>query len=111
MKAFGRRKKIKFGHWFDAVYHLLIHLKGLRGTPFDIFGYDPIRRVERALIEQYRQLVFSALEGLDADNYGRAVKLASLPDIIRGYDEVKLKNIERFWREVEALGYEDLRNH
>ena len=111
MKAFGLRKKIKFGRWFDAVYHLLTRLKGLRGTPFDIFGYDHIRRVERALIEQYRQLVFSALEGLDADNYGRAVKLASLPDIIRGYDEVKLKNIERFWQEVEALGYEDLRNH
>lgn len=111
MKAFGRRKKIKFGRWFDAVYHLLTRLKSLRGTPFDIFGYDRIRRVERALIEQYRQLVFSALEGLDADNYSQAVQLASLPDIIRGYDEVKLKNIERFWAAARDLGYEDLRNH
>lgn len=109
LKALGMRSKIKFGRWFDGVYHLLARLKGLRGTPFDIFGYDRVRRVERGLIEEYRQLVFSTLEGLDADNYERAVKLASLPDMVRGYDEVKLGNVERFWQEARALGYEDLR--
>ena len=109
LKALGMRDKIKFGRWFDGVYHLLARLKGLRGTPFDIFGYDRVRRVERALIEEYRQLVFSALKGLDADNYERAVKLASLPDMVRGYDEVKLGNVERFWQEARGLGYGDLR--
>ena len=111
LKTFGRRNKIKFGRWFDAVYHLLARLKRLRGTPFDIFGYDRVRRVERALIEQYRQMIFAALDDLDADNYGRAVKLARLPDRVRGYDEVKLGNVERFWQEARALGYEDLRSH
>ena len=111
LKALGMRNKIKFGRWFDAVYHLLARLKGLRGTPFDIFGYDRVRRVERALIEQYRQMIFAALDGLDADNYGRAVKLARLPDRVRGYDEIKLGNVERFWQEARALGYEDLQSH
>ena len=46
-----------------------------------------------------------ALEDLSEDNYAGAVKLAELPDMIRGFDEVKLGNVERFWREVEALGY------
>ena len=109
LKAFGLRSKIKFGRWFDGIYHLLARLKGLRGTPFDIFGYDRVRRVERGLIEQYRQLIFSALEGLNADNYEQAVKLARLPDMVRGYDEVKLGNVERFWQEARALGYGDLR--
>ena len=109
LKALGLRNKIKFGRWFDGVYHLLARLKGLRGTPFDIFGYDRVRRVERALIEQYRQLIFSALAGLNADNYEQAVKLARLPDMVRGYDEVKLGNVERFWQEARALGYGDLR--
>ncbi len=31
-------------------------------------------------------------------------ELAQLPDIIRGFDEVKLGNVERFWKEVRALG-------
>ena len=36
----------------------------------------------------------------------RALQLARLPDIVRGYDEIKLRNVERFQREVKALGYE-----
>lgn len=108
-KSFGLKKKVKFGRWFDNAYRLLLRMKGLRGTTFDIFGYDHIRKVERALIPQYRELVFSALETLSPDNYSQVVKLASLPDLIRGYDEIKLGNVEKFWSEVQALGYSDLR--
>jgi indolepyruvate ferredoxin oxidoreductase len=111
LKTFGFKKKIKFGRWFDNAYRLLLRMKGLRGTAFDIFGYDHIRKVERALIPQYRELVFSAVDNLTPDNYSQAVKLASLPDVIRGYDEVKLGNVEKFWGEVEALGYADLRKN
>jgi len=111
LKAFGLKKKIKFGKWFDNAYRLLTRMKGLRGTAFDIFGYDHVRKVERALIPQYRQLVFDALDEMTPDTYTKVVKLAQLPDIIRGYDEVKLKNVERFWNEVKGLGYEDLRKH
>ena len=42
---------------------------------------------------------------MSSENYSRAVKLAQLPDIIRGFDEVKLGNVERFWHEASALGY------
>jgi len=109
LKAIGFNRKIKFGRWFDNAYRLLTRMKGLRGTALDIFGYDHVRKVERALIPQYRQLIFDALDDMTPDTYTRVVKLAQLPDIIRGYDEVKLKNVERFWNEVKALGYSDLR--
>lgn len=110
LKAFGLKKKIKFGRWFDNAYRLLTRMKGLRGTAFDIFGYDHVRKIERDLIQQYRELVFSAVNQLTRDNHTQAVQLASLPDIIRGYDEIKLANVEKFWQEVQALGYPDLRN-
>ena len=80
-------------------------MKGLRGTAFDVFGYDRVRQVERDLIAQYRRLITAAADDLDAENYARAAQLAKLPDMIRGYDEVKLANVERFWQEVERLGY------
>ena len=64
------------------------------------FGYDRVRRVERDLIVQYRRLVFDALETLNEENYAQVTQLAELPDIIRGYDEVKLANVERFWEAV-----------
>ena len=111
LKSFGLKKKIKFGRWFDNAYKLMLRMKGLRGTAFDLFGYDHIRKVERALIPQYRELVFSAIDKLTPKSYSQAVKLASLPDIIRGYDEVKLGNVEKFWSEVQALGYPDLRKN
>ena len=88
------------------VYHVLCRLKGLRGTPFDIFGYDRVRVIERELIAQYRRLIFQALDELSADNCARAVELAELPDMIRGYDEIKLGNVERFWEAVRALGFD-----
>ena len=105
LKALGLKRKIKVGRWFDLVYRGLRQLRFLRGTRFDFFGYDLVRRTERDLITQYRRLIFEALEDLSAENYGRAVKLAALPDIIRGYDEVKLGNVERFWEAVRGMGF------
>ena len=105
LKALGLKRKIKLGRSFDLVYRALHQLRFLRGTRFDLFGYDRVRRVERDLIAQYRRLIFAALDDLSADNYERAVELAKLPDMIRGYDEVKLGNVERFWEAVQGLGY------
>ncbi len=108
-KAFGLKQKIQFGRWFDWAYLVLRGLKALRGTPFDLFGYDRVRKTERDLIVQYRGLIFAALDELSAETYSDALKLAKLPDLIRGYDAVKLGNVERFWREVQALGFQDIR--
>ncbi|MYD10873.1 MAG: indolepyruvate ferredoxin oxidoreductase family protein [Chloroflexi bacterium] len=106
LKALGLKRKLQVGRWFDGVYRVLRGLRFLRGTAFDPFGYDKVRRVERELIAQYRRLVFGALDDLSAENYARAVELARLPDMIRGYDEVKLANVERFWEAARGLGFE-----
>ena len=106
LKALGLKRKLQVGRWFDVVYRVLRRMRFLRGTRLDPFGYDRVRRVERELVVEYRRLVFAALEGLSADNYTRAVELAELPDMIRGYDEVKLGNVERFRDRVRALGFD-----
>jgi len=33
------------------------------------------------------------------------VKLANLPDVIRGYEDIKLRNVQKFRAEVRALGF------
>ncbi|MDQ7026237.1 MAG: indolepyruvate ferredoxin oxidoreductase family protein [Anaerolineae bacterium] len=104
-KKFGLGKKLKLGKWFDNAYRLLLSMKGLRGTAFDIFGYDSIRKIERALIPAYRGLIDEALSNLAPDSYSDAVTVANLPDMIRGYDEVKLANIEKFQNTVREMGY------
>ena len=104
LRALGWKRKIPLGKWFDGVFRLLVHLRRLRGTALDPFGYARVRRLERALIGEYRGLVEKALAGLSRETYESAVKLAALPDLIRGYEEVKLRNAERFRSEVRALG-------
>lgn len=105
LKSLGLRRKLKLGGWFDVVYAGLYRLRFLRGTRLDPFGYDEARATERALVEQYRGLVLAAAQNLNDETYERALRLARLPDVVRGYDEVKLRNVQRFQREVSALGY------
>ena len=51
----GELVKRKFGPSTFHLFKLLARLKGLRGTPLDLFGRTEERRTERALIEEYRQ--------------------------------------------------------
>jgi indolepyruvate ferredoxin oxidoreductase len=104
-RALGLTRKIKLGTWFDRIFRVLVGMKALRGTWLDPFGFAAVRRVERQLPGEYRALVEKALVGLSPESYERAVKLASLPDLIRGYEEIKLRNVQRFRDEVRALGF------
>jgi indolepyruvate ferredoxin oxidoreductase len=103
LRGLGFRKKLRFGRWITRVLRLLVALRGLRGTFVDVFGYTQVRRLERALIGEYRALIQKALVGLSRESYERAVALADLPELIRGYEEVKLRSVERFREEVRKL--------
>src|SRR6059036_3903507 len=105
LRALGVTRKIRLGTWFDPIFGVLAGMKALRGTWLDPFGSAAVRRVERQLPGEYRALVEMALVGLLPESYERAVKLASLPDLIRGYEEIKLRNVQRFRDEVRALGF------
>jgi len=104
-RALGLKRKIKLGTWFERCFRTLAAMKTLRGTWIDPFGFAAVRRVERQLPGEYRGLVDKALVGLSPETYERAVKLASLPDVIRGYEDIKLENVQRFRDEVRALGF------
>ncbi len=105
LRALGLKGKIKLGKWFDGAFRLLVALRGLRGKALDPFSRAKVRQVERGLIGEYRSLIEKALADLSNGTYERAVKLANLPDLIRGYEEIKLRNVERFRDEVRALGF------
>ena len=87
--ATGRPKKYSFGPWVFLVFGMLAKLKGLRGTPFDVFGYSAERRSERAAIADYEAEVERLLAGLTADNGALAVQIAALPLAVRGFGPVR----------------------
>ena len=75
------------------VFRTLAKLRFLRGTPFDIFGYSPDRKLERDLIAAYEKDVETVLGLLSPVTHDTAVELLSLPDRIRGYGPVKEKAV------------------
>ena len=87
----GRPIKREFGPWTARLFPILARMKGLRGTPFDIFGYSRERRMERALIRQYRKDI-KEITAMADKNIDAAVALAELPLQIRGFGPVKEAN-------------------
>lgn len=103
LRRAGLKKKLKLGRWFEPIFRLLTRMRHLRGTLLDPFGYAAIRRLERALIVEYRLLIEEALATLGANSYEQAIQLAELPDLIRGYEDVKIRNVARFRTEISKL--------
>jgi indolepyruvate ferredoxin oxidoreductase len=96
LRALGMKRKVRLGPWFRPVFATLYRLRGLRATPFDPFGYTAVRRAERALPGEYRELVGRSLERLGADTVEQVAGIAALPDMIRGYEHIKLANVAGF---------------
>ena len=99
----GRYPKKVFGSWMLPVFRVLAKLKVLRGTALDPFGYSAHRKLERALIREYRETIEGLLTDLTAGNYALAVEIASLPEQIRGYGSVKEQHLARAQRRREQL--------
>jgi indolepyruvate ferredoxin oxidoreductase len=87
--ADGNLKKAEYGPWVFNAFKLLAKLRGLRGSPLDVFGYTAERKLERQLILDYRTTLDELLAGLAGDNHALAVDIASIPEHIRGYGHVK----------------------
>jgi indolepyruvate ferredoxin oxidoreductase len=94
----GEPRKRTYGGWMLGAMRILARLKRLRGTPFDVFGYNAERRTERGLIAEYEKVVGELLESLDASRVPLAAEIASIPEFIRGYGPVK----ERHLRDAKA---------
>ncbi|MDQ2989427.1 MAG: indolepyruvate ferredoxin oxidoreductase family protein, partial [Pseudomonadota bacterium] len=87
--AQGHLIKREFGPWVFTAFGLLAKLRGLRGTALDVFGYTAERRTERQLIADYERTIDGLLAALDSGNVGLAAEIASIPEHIRGYGQVK----------------------
>jgi indolepyruvate ferredoxin oxidoreductase len=105
----GRPKKKVFGAWMMGGFKVLAGLKGLRGTPFDIFGYSKDRRLERALIAEFEGDVETVLGLLAPETEATAIALLSLPEDIRGYGPVKQQAYDKSRAKRETL-LGDLKN-
>jgi indolepyruvate ferredoxin oxidoreductase len=104
LRSAGWSRKITLGPSFRPVLKALARGRALRGTAVDPFGRTRIRRLERALVADYRWAVETLLAGLDAEGYARAVAVAEAAELVRGYEEVKLRSVEGYRARRAELG-------
>jgi indolepyruvate ferredoxin oxidoreductase len=113
LRALGMRKKIALGSWATPALMSLAKAKRLRGTKLDPFARAEVRQTERALIVEYRNLIERLLSAVadgrvTTEQMPTIVALAELPDMVRGYEDIKMRNVARYREsvaeQVAALG-------
>ncbi|MPS67753.1 MAG: indolepyruvate ferredoxin oxidoreductase family protein [Novosphingobium sp.] len=85
----GRPRKIAFGSWIFPAFTMLAKARGLRGTWLDPFGHTAERRMERALIGEYRDLARRIAAQVEEATMDTALALAATPARIAGFGAVK----------------------
>jgi indolepyruvate ferredoxin oxidoreductase len=103
LRAMGLERKLKLGSWFTPSFKALYRMRRLRGTKLDPFGRAEVRRVERELVAEYEGIVEDALTALTPKTHATALELLELPDVIRGYEQIKLRNVVLFRKRADAL--------
>jgi indolepyruvate ferredoxin oxidoreductase len=84
-------------------FRAMAKLRVLRGTPFDPFGWTAHRRLERRLVGEYEAVLDELLAGLTPENHDLAVEIASLPEHVRGFDDVKEASLAEVRAKQEEL--------
>ena len=102
LKALGFDGKLAIGAWATPAFRALRAGKRLRGTRLDPFGRTEMRRTERSLIGEYLAAMHAVFPRLSAESLERAVTIASLPDGVRGYEDLKLQRVAEFRQRLAA---------
>lgn len=76
------------------ILRLLRASRRFRGTQSDIFGYHPVRRLEREMVVLYRRQIEKRLPGLSPETLGAAVEIATLPPRMRDRREIAVSDLE-----------------
>jgi len=103
LRALGLKRKLKLGGWFVPAFRVMRAMRHLRGTWLDPVGQTRVRRDERRLIGEYQELVEEALARLSPATRATVLELCELPDVVRGYEEIKLRNVTLFRKRGQAL--------
>jgi indolepyruvate ferredoxin oxidoreductase len=99
LRRVGLKHKLALGAPFRAGFHVLRPMKGLRGSALDVFGHDPDRKLERALIEEFEAIVTQGA----GQPYATQVEIAQGVQNIKGYAAIKERSAEAWRAEVKRL--------
>ena len=95
LRALGMDSKIAVDQRLGRpIMTLLARGKRFRGTAMDPFGRTRLRRVERALVDEYRSTLERLADDLSEETIDAATEVAQAAMDVRGYEELKLERAE-----------------
>ena len=103
LRHLGMRRKLKLGRSAMPLFARSDRRGGFAGPRLTRSGARRCGALERALIDEYRRLLDGALERLTPATQGLVAELAALPDLVRGYEEIKLRSVARMRERASAL--------
>ncbi len=110
LTSIGLTRKVEVGPWFRPVFLALRAARVVRGSPLDPFGHSDVRKTERRLVKEFETDIRQVAAVMTPENHALASAFAVLPDIVRGYEEVKMRNVAAYASRrqelLRALGVE-----
>lgn len=103
LRAMGMKNKIALRRTAKPAMKMLYALRGLRASAANPFGHTDLRKAERALPDEYEVAVIGALAKSDGSSMDIIKTICALPDMIRGYESIKQKNISNYREQLDLL--------
>jgi indolepyruvate ferredoxin oxidoreductase len=103
LRSMGMERKLRLGAWSRPLLKATARGRFLRGTKLDPFGRAHVRVVERELLASHTALVEKLSASLTAESYATAVAAAGAAELVRGFEDVKLRNVDRYREALAAL--------
>ena len=100
LRSLGLDRKLKLQRSAVPALRALRAAKRVRGTIADPFRWAKVRRVERAMIPEYIEAVAALNRRLSAETHDESIAVASLPDQVRGYEDLKLRRAAAYRAEL-----------
>ncbi len=100
LRSLGLDRKLKLQRTAVPALRALRASKRVRGTLADPFRWAKVRRVERAMIPEYIEALTTLNRNLRSGTYDESVEIASLPDQVRGYEDIKLRRAAAYRAEL-----------
>ncbi len=103
LRSLGMSRKIKFPEWTMPMFKVLASLKRLRATRFDPFRYTAVRRTELQLRDEYEKIINDICVRPESYGLDKALRIAELPNMIRGYEQIKMTRVAQYETQLKAL--------
>ena len=102
-KLTGKVRKAELGPWVMTAFKLMHALRGLRGSWLDPFRHSAERQLDARLLAEYEQDIHAMLNAPHARALETLIRLAALPQKIRGYGHVRETSAAAAAQERAAL--------